>query len=112
MEIINKDILPLAGKERLSVLQTATPIVPDDLVQKIKDDRSWKTSVYPAIIQYPTNMKLWERYFEMFDEENVEQKTHEESLDYYRCHFDDMNDGSEVFSPSRYSERDGHLSAI
>lgn len=32
MEIINKDVLPLAGKERLSVLQTATPICPDDLV--------------------------------------------------------------------------------
>jgi len=32
MEIINKDVMPLAGKERLSVLQTATPIVPDDLV--------------------------------------------------------------------------------
>ena len=32
MDIINKDVMPLAGKERLSVLQTATPIVPDDLV--------------------------------------------------------------------------------
>lgn len=32
MDIINKDVMPLAGKQRLSVLQTATPIVPDDLV--------------------------------------------------------------------------------
>jgi hypothetical protein len=53
MEIINKDILPLAGKERLSVLQTATPICPDDLVEKIRNDKSWKTSIYPAIISYP-----------------------------------------------------------
>lgn len=112
MEIINKDVLPLAGKERLSVLQTATPIVPDDLVQKIKEDRSWKTSIYPAIIRYPDNMKLWEDYFNIYDTENVEERDHKESLEFYRSNYEEMNRGSEVFSPTRYSIADGHISAI
>lgn len=112
MEIINKDILPLAGKERLSVLQTATPIVPDDLVQKIREDKSWRTSVYPAIIKYPDNMGLWKEYFEMFDRESVEERDHAESLEFYRRNFIQMNKGVEVFNEKRYSESDGHISAI
>ena len=66
MEIINKDVIPLAGKDRLSILQTATPICPDDLVEKIKNDPSWKTTIFPAIIKFPQRMDLWEEYFKLF----------------------------------------------
>ena len=61
LSTIKKDIIPLGGKERLSILQTATPIAPDDLVDKIKGDKSWITTIYPAIIKYPKNMSLWEK---------------------------------------------------
>ena len=71
MDAINKDIIPLSGKERLSILNTATPIAPDDLVEKIKQDSSWRTTIYPAIIKFPNNEKLWNEYFNMWDEENV-----------------------------------------
>ena len=104
--------MPLAGKQRLSVLQTATPIVPDDLVQKIREDKSWKTTIYPSIIRFPDRMDLWKQYFDLFDTESVELREHEESLDFYRAHFDEMNAGADVFNPKRYSEEDGHLSAI
>ena len=57
-------------------------------------------------------MALWKEYFDLFDTENVEERSHKESLEFYRSHFDEMNEGSEVFSPTRYSEKDGHLSAI
>lgn len=104
--------MPLAGKQRLSVLQTATPIVPDDLVQKIREDKSWKTTIYPSIIKFPDRMDLWKQYFDLFDTESVELRDHEESLDFYRAHFDEMNAGADVFNPNRFSEEDGHLSAI
>lgn len=112
VEIINKDIIPLAGKERLSILQTATPICPDDLVEKIKGDKSWTTTIYPAIMRYPTRMELWDEYFKLFQQEQVDGTSHAESLAYYRENFDKMNEGSDVFSPTRYSEKDGHISAI
>lgn len=112
MDIIRKDIVPLAGKERLSIIQTATPILPDDLVDKIKNDKSWQTSTYPAIINYPTNIDKWHQYFELFDEENACGKKHVESLKFYEEHFDEMNEGAEVFNPTRFSKKDGHLSMI
>lgn len=112
MEAINKDIIPLSGKERLSVLQTATPIAPDDLVEKIKQDKSWRTTIFPAVIEFPKNIELWNEYFKMWDEENVAETGHTASLDFYKEHRTEMDEGSKVFNPSRFSEKDGHISAI
>lgn len=112
MEAINKDIIPLSGKERLSVLQTATPICPDDLVERIKQDKSWRTTIFPAVTSFPKNKALWKEYFTMWDNENVTQVGHKESLDFYREHRTEMDEGSSVFNPTRYSEKDGHISAI
>lgn len=86
--------------------------MPDDLVQKIRENKAWKTSVYPAIIQYPINMKMWETYFNLFNSELVEQRPHDESLKFYKDNFEAMNEGSQVFNPGRFSKVDGHISAI
>lgn len=76
MEAINKDIIPLAGKERLSILNCATPIAVGDLVDKIKEDPSWKTMTFPAIMRMPDNMGLWDEYFQIWDKENVVGNSH------------------------------------
>ena len=76
METIQGDIIPLAGKSRLSILQTFTPIYPDDVVQKIREDPNWTTTVYPAIISMPTNTELWNEYFKMYNEESVAEAGH------------------------------------
>jgi len=112
MEAINKDIIPLSGKERLSILQTATPIAPDDLVEKIKQDKSWRTTIFPAIIDFPKNLELWNEYFKMWDDENVAETGHSASLSFYKENQERMDEGSKVFNPTRYSEKDGHISAI
>ena len=112
VETINKDIVPLAGKERLSILNCATPIAADDLVAKIKSDSSWKTLTFPAIINFPTNMGLWDEYFRLWDSENATGSQHTESLAYYDQHRKEMDEGVSVFNPTRYSERDGHRSMI
>jgi hypothetical protein len=106
LELINKDIIPLGGKERLSILQTATPICPDDLVDKIKSDKSWVTMTFPAIIQFPKRMEMWQEYFTIFDSECVDNggQNHDESLAFYRDNFEAMNEGAQVFNPTRFSE--------
>lgn len=78
----------------------------------IKADANWKTQVYPAIIKYPEEKDLWKRYFQMFDQENVAASGHAGSLDFYRQNQSKMDEGSEVFNPTRYSVKDGHISAI
>ena len=60
----------------------------------------------------PKNLELWNEYFKMYNEESVAETGHKESLDFYKAHFDEMNDGAETFNPSRYSEKDGHLSML
>lgn len=112
IEIIRKDIIPLAGKERLSIIQTFTPICDGDLVAKIKEDKTWTTTTFPAMISYPKNNDLWERYLLMWDEENVSQAGHEESLQFYKDNQKEMDEGCVVFNPTRFSKNDGHISAI
>ena len=48
----------------------------------------------------------------MWDEENVAETGHSGSLGFYKEHKDEMDSGSDVFNPTRYSEKDGHISAI
>ena len=90
MTLIKKDVMNLGGKERLSILQTATPICPDDLVEKIKNDIGWKTTIFKAIEKYPNDCKkkdgLWSQYFKLWDAEQITGSGHEESLKFYRQH--------------------------
>jgi len=90
MTLIKKDVMNLGGKERLSILQTATPICPDDLVEKFKNDINWKTTTFKAIEKFPKDLKsknsLWSQYFKLFDAESITGAEHKESLDFYKQH--------------------------
>ena len=50
LNIIKKDVFNLAGKGKLAILQTATPIAPEDLAERIANDPAWKTTIWPSII--------------------------------------------------------------
>lgn len=90
MTLIKKDVMNLGGKERLSILQTATPICPDDLVERFKNDIGWKTTIFKAIEKYPNEWKkkdsLWTQYFKLYDAEQITGAGHQESLDFYKQH--------------------------
>lgn len=76
LNIIKKDVMCLGGKQRLSILQTATPICPEDLVEHIKSDKNWKTTTFPGIIKFPKNGELWKEYFRIYDNELVTDIPH------------------------------------
>lgn len=38
LNILKKDVFNLSGKGKLAILQTATPIAPDDLAERIAQD--------------------------------------------------------------------------
>lgn len=96
--MIRKDVYPMAGKNRLSIIQTATQILPEDLVAKVKADKSWTTTIFPAVISFPENERLWDEYFKLWDEEclsmELSSDKHKGSLDFYKTHFDEMNKGA------------------
>lgn len=89
-DIIKRDIMNLSSKGKLAVLMTSTPICPEDLCEKIEHDISWKTTKYPAVIEWPTDIVkhpdngLWAQYFKMFDGELAEDLPHSKSLDFYK----------------------------
>lgn len=58
------------------------------------------------------NKGLWAQYFSLYDSENVADKPHVESLEFYKRNRAAMDDGAEVFNPARYLETDGHISAL
>lgn len=63
-------------------------------------------------MQFPTNEELWKKYFDMFDNESVSGEGHTNSLEFYRSNRSAMDEGSEVFNPTRFSIKDGHISMI
>lgn len=115
-DTIRKDIYPMAGKTRLSILQTATQILPEDLVAKVRADKAWTTTVFPAVISFPKADRLWAEYFRMWDEEGMQDGLgdgkHAGSLKFYKDHRAEMDEGAETFNPKRFSAADGHVSAI
>jgi uncharacterized glyoxalase superfamily protein PhnB len=54
---------------------------------------------------------LWGEYFKIYDNELVANQKHEESLAFYKEHFDAMNEGAETFA-DRYKKDDGEISGI
>ena len=118
LNIIKKDVFNLAGKGKLAVLSTATPIAPDDLAERIAADTVWKTTIWPSIIKWPKDIEdngdkgLWGKYFRMFDAENVDDQSHEKSLQFYIDNQKAMDEGAEVFNPNRFLRSDGHITAI
>ena len=68
------------------------------------------------MISFPKDLdkgeaSLWNQYFAIYDKESLERRRHEESLEFYKAHFDEMNEGAELFH-DRYSTKDGQISSI
>ena len=107
----------LSSGRRLAVICTSTPIAEDDLTSKLENDKNWRTEKHPAIIKYPKDIEqhqdtgLWGEYFKMYDEELLANEGHANSLDFYKAHFNEMNEGAETFA-DRFRKEDGEISGI
>ena len=107
----------LSSGRRLAVICTSTPIAEDDLTSKLENDKNWRTEKHPAIIKYPKDIEqhqdtgLWGEYFKLYDEELLANEGHANSLDFYKAHFNEMNEGAETFA-DRFRKEDGEISGI
>ena len=119
LEIIKKDVFGLAGKGAISIIQTATPICCDDLVQRLEQDESkvWKVTKYKAIMEWPKDVLdkpddgLWSKYFRLFDAENAEDRPHDGSRKFYLKNRKAMDEGAVLFAPHRFKPEE-HISAL
>lgn len=117
LDFIRKDVINLSSGKKLAVLMTSTPICADDLCAKIESIPDFRTTKFRAIIKWPRDIikngdnGLWGQYFQLYDAENMANGSHSGSLQFYRDHRAQMDEGAELFS-SRYNEADGHISAL
>lgn len=63
---LNSTFIPLGDPERTHVIYLGTTLHPDSvLVRVMKNDIRFTSRRYPAILQFPTNTELWERWEEI-----------------------------------------------
>ncbi|TWT63185.1 terminase gpA endonuclease subunit [Rubinisphaera italica] len=108
-QILSADLLGMAGPgESLAALVTCTVVYQNDLA-----DRLLNSDVHPdwygirtkMLEQFPTNMKLWEQYWELRQTEMIEKdRTHRGSNQFYKKNRKAMDAGAVVSWEERYSK--------
>lgn len=57
-------------------------------------------------------MELWKAYFTMYDNEIVNEESHERSLEFYKSNRAAMEQGAVLFNDKHFSAEDGHISSL
>ncbi len=115
---MNQDVFGLQGKEAIQILALQTPIFPEDFVERLAQDKAWKTIKYPCVIRWPRDIEekgdtgLWAEYFRIYDRENANDESHDTSLAFYKENQAAMDEGAELFQPDRYKPEDGFISGL
>ncbi|MBS0207223.1 MAG: phage terminase large subunit family protein [Planctomycetes bacterium] len=69
LEIIEGDVLGLAGPDTpIACVVLCTVIKTDDMSDRILKEVKWHGRRTKVIVEWPTNTKAWEEYFDHFDE--------------------------------------------
>lgn len=104
--IITDDVLGLAGPGvPMSAVMLCTVIYPGDLSDKFLDREKkpqWRGMRTRMMISMPTNMALWDEYYEIRRQDMREELGVERSNQFYIDRFDAMNEGAEASWNERY----------
>lgn len=105
----------LAGKRRVSVIMTSTPIAPEDLSARFMDETlhpEWMRIRYPLLDPPPSNEELWEEYDRLAREDEAHgEPTYPTATAFYGKHRKEMDAGAVVLDPLNFDARN-ELSAI
>lgn len=109
LDIVHKSVLNLGGSNsKINCTMTSTPIAPDDLTQRLKQDPGWSCVTFPAVINWGRDMtendgRVWDQYWDMYDDESVQDMDHSASDAWYREHMVELEDGIELYNPDAFS---------
>lgn len=85
--ILNGDVLGMAGPgEKIASIVCCTVIRPDDMADRILDREKnplWQGERTKMLYEFPTDMELWERYFELLDEGHRNGEGAKAACDFY-----------------------------
>ena len=108
-QLLAADVLGMAGPgKKISGLLGCTVIRKNDLADRIlSDDHPEYQSIRcPMIIKWPTNMKLWEEYYEIKREDLLLGGKGNPHIEFYLKNRREMDEGAEVYWEARKTEDD------
>lgn len=96
--------------EKFDVLYIGTILHYDSVLNRVLQNKGWRTRTFKALIKYPENMKLWDEWEVIFEKEGTD-----EALAFYQKHKKAMDKGAVVSWKARplydlmvIRVRDGH----
>ncbi len=113
-KLIKGAILGMAGpKKKIAVMMACTVIAPGDLAERFLDrDRNptWQGERSKMLYSFPSNLQIWERYFEIRKMSTLAGNSGREATEFYAEHREEMDAGAVPGWVERFEEND--LSAI
>jgi predicted phage terminase large subunit-like protein len=91
-----------AGNEQTNVISLATALHRDALAMTLHRSPAWKSTLYRALQQPPTNIDLWQRWEDLYvncDDERAAQT----ALAFFQRHRAAMEEGADVLWPEKES---------
>lgn len=117
MDLIQGDFLGSAGHTGgMACFMTATPIAPEDMTDKLKNDPFWTTECFKMLDPYPEEWLkeehgLWGEYATLMrNEGNARRKYYRACNRFYRRHRREMDKGAGVLNPHNFTNKE--VSAI
>lgn len=113
-ETIDQAVLGLAGPDKeIAVLLTGTVICQGDLMHRFLDParhQGWIQQRYRMILSFPTNMQLWQQYWQIRSDELRAGGDGSQSTAFYRDRRALMDEGGQVSWPERM--KPGEISGL
>ncbi len=98
----NGTLLP-AGNKRTNVLHLATALHRDALALRLHATPGWRSHIFQAIVQWPTNMSLWQEWESVYASPDRDNSQHNDAKEIARAFYEDnqtaMDAGAEVLWP-------------
>ncbi len=112
-ETVEQDIMGLAGPDiALTIIALCTVIAIDDLSERLLKSENWKTRRTKLLYEFPTNLKLWDEFFQLWREGHRVDKSPDRANAFYRANWEAMHEGAVVGNPYRFRPQKGELDGL
>jgi hypothetical protein len=108
--IIAGDVLGMAGPgHNLAAMACVTIIRPDDLADRLVDRKKhpeWQGERMKMVYAFPKRVELWDQYAQILRDSLTGDGDGSAATEFYRRHFDEMNEGAEVAWQERFEQQE------
>ena len=91
-----------AAQPKTNHIMVGTPLHHDDLITSKYADNTWETMKYKAILKWPKNMNLWQKWEDIFKNPKLTKTERKKAAEkFYRNNKKKMEEGAKLLWPER-----------